>query len=117
MVNSITINGNNGINGNIVGGDLNITSSGDNVFINGQIVHTTQEKNITIVIHGDTKGISTVSGGVNVYGTAVGDIKTTSGDVHVENGALGNVTTVSGDVRAATIEGNVKTVSGDISRR
>lgn len=116
MVNSITINGNNVINGNIVG-DLNITSCGDNILINGQVVHTTQEKNITVVINGDTKGINTVSGDINVYGTVAGNIKTTSGDVHVENGALGDVTTVSGDVRAVTIEGNVKTVSGDISRR
>ena len=75
-------------------------------------VHTS-----TVVINGDTKSISTVSGDVNVYGTVAGNIKTTSGDVHVENGALGDVTTVSGDVRAATIEGNVKSVSGDISRR
>lgn len=117
MVNSITINGNKIINGNIIGGDMNITSRGDNIFINGELVHTTQEKNITVVIHGDTKDVTTVSGDVNVYGTVVGDIKTTSGDVHVESGAMGNVTTVSGDVRSAKIEGNVKTVSGDISRR
>ena len=117
VVNSITINGNTIINGDVVGGDMNITSRGDNIYINGELVHTTQEKNITVVINGDTKGISTVSGDVNVYGTVAGNIKTTSGDVHVENGALGDVTTVSGDVRAETIEGNVKTVSGDISRR
>lgn len=116
--NVITINGQTIVNGSInFNGDLNITSNGDNVFINGELVHTTQEKNITIVINGDTKGISTVSGDVNVYGTVAGNIKTTSGDVHVENGALGDVSTVSGDVRAKTIEGNVKSVSGDISRR
>lgn len=116
--NVITINGQTIVNGSInFNGDLNITSNGDNVFINGELVHTTQEKNITVVINGDTKGISTVSGDVNVYGTVAGNIKTTSGDVHVENGALGDVTTVSGDVRAKTIEGSVKTVSGDISRR
>lgn len=115
--NVITINGNTVINGNIVGGNMNITSDGDNIFINGELVQTTKEKNITIVIHGNTGDIHTVSGGVNVYGTVAGNIKTTSGDVHVENGALGDVTTVSGDVRAKTIEGNVKSVSGDISRR
>lgn len=115
--NVITINGQTIVNGDFVGRDLNITSRGDNIFINGELVHTTQEKNITVVIHGDTKGISTVSGDVNVYGTNAGDIKTTSGDVHVEHGALGNVNTVSGDVRAETIEGRVNTVSGDISRR
>lgn len=117
VVNSISINGNTIINGNVVGGDMNITSRGDNIYINGELVHTTQEKNITVVIHGDTKGISTVSGDVNVYGVNAGNIKTTSGDVHVEHGALGDVTTVSGDVYAEKIEGNVKTVSGDISRR
>ncbi|QXL90430.1 hypothetical protein [Salmonella phage NINP13076] len=117
MVNAISINGNTIINGNVIGGDMNITSRGDNIFINGELVHTTQEKNITVIIHGDTKSISTVSGDVNVYGTVAGSIKTTSGDVHVESGALGDVTTVSGDVRAEKIEGNVKTVSGDISRR
>lgn len=114
--NVITINGKI-LNGSIVAGDVHISSDGDNILLNGQIIHTTQEKNITVVINGDTKGISTVSGDVNVYGTVAGNIKTTSGDVHVENGALGDVTTVSGDVRAKTIEGNVKTVSGDISRR
>lgn len=115
--NVITINGNKIVNGDIIGGDMNITSNGDKIFINGELVHTTQEKNITVVIHGDTKGISTVSGDVTVYGTVAGSIKTTSGDVHVENGGLGDVTTVSGDVRANKIEGNVKSVSGDISSR
>ncbi|AKJ73521.1 ADP-ribosyltransferase [Salmonella phage 40] len=103
LVNSISINGNI-INGNVVGGDMNITSRGDNIYINGELVHTTQEKNITVVIHGNTKDISTVAGDVNVYGTVAGNIKTTSGDVHVEHRALGEVTTVSGDVYAEKIE-------------
>lgn len=43
MVNSnvITINGQTIVNGSInFNGDLNITSNGDNVFINGELVHT-----------------------------------------------------------------------------
>lgn len=116
--NVITINGQTIINSDIYfNGNMNITSRGDNIYINGELVHTTQEKNITVVVNGNAKGISTVSGDVNVYGSNSGDIKTTSGDVHVERGAVGDVTTVSGDVYAENIEGDVKTVSGDISRR
>nr|UVX65248.1 MAG: hypothetical protein [Bacteriophage sp.] len=116
MVNTITINGNTVVNGNIVGGDLSISANGDKILINGKEVYATSDKNITVVIHGNTGSINTTSGGVNVYGTA-GNIKTVSGDVHVEKGALADVTTVSGDVIAETIEGNVRTVSGDVSHR
>lgn len=99
-----------------IGGDLSISANGDKILINGKEVYTTSDKNITVVIHGNTGGINTTSGGVNVYGTA-GNIKTVSGDVHIEKWSLADVKTVSGDVIAETIEGNVKTVSGDILRK
>ena len=116
MVNTITINGNTVVNGSIVGGDLSISANGDKILINGKEVYATSDKNITVIIHGNTGSINTTSGDVNVYGTA-GNVKTVSGDVHVETGSLADVTTVSGDVIAETIEGNVRTVSGDVLRK
>lgn len=116
MVNTITINGNTVVNGSIVGGDLSISANGDKILINGKEVYATSDKNITVIIHGNTGSINTTSGDVNVYGTA-GNVKTVSGDVHVETGSLSDVTTVSGDVIAETIEGNVRTVTGDVSHR
>lgn len=116
MVNTITINGNTVVNGSIVGGDLSISANGDKILINGKEVYATSDKNITVIIHGNTGSINTTSGDVNVYGTA-GNVKTASGDVHVETGSLADVTTVSGDVIAETIEGNVRTVSGDVLRK
>lgn len=116
MVNTITINGNTVVNGSIVGGDLSISANGDKILINGKEVYATSDKNITVIIHGNTGSINTTSGDVNVYGMA-GNVKTVSGDVHVETGSLADVTTVSGDVIAETIEGNVRTVSGDVLRK
>ena len=116
MVNTITINGNTVVNGSIVGGDLSMSANGDKILINGKEVYATSDKNITVIIHGNTGSINTTSGDVNVYGMA-GNVKTVSGDVHVETGSLADVTTVSGDVIAETIEGNVRTVSGDVLRK
>ena len=114
--NTITINGDTVVNGDIIGGDLSISANGDKILINGKEVYTTSDKNIIVVIHGNTGSINTTSGDVKVYGTT-GNVKTVSGDVRIETVSLADVTTVSGDVIAETIEGNVRTVSGDVSHR
>lgn len=109
----ITINGNT-ISGNYTNGSISITTKGDNVYINGDLVHTTNDKNITVIIKGDAKEVRTTSGGINVYGNVSNGVISTSGDINVEKDILGNVSSVSGDVCADTIHGSVNTVSGDI---
>ena len=107
---------NNVINGNIVGGDLIISSDGNKLIINGQSYDTGSNLPFTVIIEGDVKGrVETASGDVSVAGNA-GNIKTMSGDVTIEGDVSGDVGTMSGDVRAKSIAGNVKTMSGDIRR-
>lgn len=112
----IRIGGNSVINGNVVGGDLIISSEGSRVIINGQEYDTGSTMPITIIVEGNVTGrVETASGDVEVEGN-VGNVKTMSGDVTVEASVSGDVSTMSGDVRAASIAGNVKTMSGDIRR-
>lgn len=102
------------VNGNVVNGDLNITTRGNVVTINGVDVTMEGSAPIYITVEGDVKGdLSSQSGNVEIYGSVSGVVKTQSGDVNVK-GDVGGISTMSGDVRATTVHGSVRTMSGDI---
>ena len=100
------------INGKTYAGG-SICINGDSITVDGSVVDTMPDKQITVTVHGDVRKLETSSGDVRVTGS-VGDVKTVSGDVVINGDVDGDVGTVSGDVKSHKIVGNVKTVSGSV---
>lgn len=104
--NRVTIDGR-----DFVAGSVSISNNGT-VFVDGQQIGDTLVGPVHIVLHGDVETLETVSGSVEVTGSA-GRVSTTSGDVTCGE-VGGNVSTMSGDVKCGGVGGNVSTMSGDV---
>lgn len=89
------------------------------VYANGNLVEDTQhftEKEINIVVHGNTGDIESENGSVTVEGSAQ-SVETMSGDVTIGKDS-GNIQTMSGNVEVAgTVNGGISTMSGAITHR
>jgi len=116
------------INGKTYRGER-IEINGDSIIVNGKVIDSCEQKEISVKIDGDVKELTTSTGDVVAKGvgrltTTSGDIKcgTVSGDVQTTSGDIectsidGSVQTVSGDVSATSISGSARTISGDISK-
>lgn len=113
---SVTINGQR-IDGDLVCGDMNFTSSSNKIMINGREIFTSDDKVIHVVIEGNAPGsISTQSGNIYVVGNVSDNVETMSGDVEVAGTVTGRVETMSGNVTATTINGRVESMSGNIRK-
>ena len=109
--NSIVINGKH-YSGN------SIVVKGNSVYVDGKLTEDcTDGKVINIVINGNTKEVSSISGNITVKGSVEKDVNTTSGDINISGDIEGNVSTISGDIIANTIKGNTSTVSGNIRKK
>lgn len=100
------------INGKSYTGN-NVTVNNDQVFIDGQLVSSSQPA-ITIEVTGDVEKLETTSGNVTVNGDA-GEVKTVSGGVRCGH-VMGNATSTSGNIRCHYVNGNIHTVSGDVDK-
>ena len=110
----VSQNGVNIINGSIVGGGMDITTRGDKVYINGELVTETSDKQIQIHVEGNVDGpVTTTSGNIVVNGDAT-RVETTSGNIQVGGNISGGAKTMSGSVKANIIHGGAKTMSGSI---
>lgn len=92
----------------------NVTIKGGKIYIDGRLAEC-DEREITIIVHGNANNIVSGSGNVTVKGDVTGGFSTVSGDATVEKNVYGSVRTVSGDIEVGgTIAGDAKTLSGDI---
>lgn len=74
-----------------------------------------EEKQVTIIIHGDVENLSTDDSDVTVNGH-VGSAATKNGNISCGN-VSGGVETKNGNVSCGHVEGDVNTKNGNISHR
>ena len=102
------------INGMVIStGGRNIIVSGNKVLIDGIDV-TPDAKEIKIEVQGDIDKLEVDNcESILVIGN-VKSLSTLSGDVNIKGNVEGTVSSVSGDVRCNNVGGSVQTVSGNI---
>jgi len=103
------------INGNTYSGNSIVISNGK-VIINGNDV-TPNEKEINIVVHGNTEDLKIDHCNKIVVNGNSKNISTKSGDIFITGNVEGSVQTMSGEVDCSDVSGSVSTMSGNIKHK
>ncbi len=119
-VNGETFDGQNIIirNGRVIvdGKDVTPEVREINIVINGNIDTLVADACQKISVTGDVGNLKTVSGNVDIKGSALGPVTTTSGDIicgEVKN----SISSVSGNIDCDDVKGSISSISGIVRHK